>query len=367
MHNYKIWCGKSDKQFYTLLPDQSSKRKRRLIKRRTRTELENAIINFYMELDATPSFKACFETWAEQKLSLKEIKNGTYDRYHTEFKRFIEWHPIANKKICDITVHELEEFTRLTISSLNLTAKAYSNMRTLIIGSFKYAKKMDYTDISISSFFNDLDLSKKVFKRPNKSLQIFTEDELPIIVNWLKNHPTVENLGIVLTFQTGMREAELSAIKFSDYSNNKLHVHSQEIKYKSSETGKLIHEFVEYTKTEAGDRYIYLSPSAVETIQKLKELNPDNDYMMMVGKRKIYTNTFNDRLYKACDACGIPRRSMHKIRKTYGTLLLDSDIEDSLVMEQMGHSDIATTRRYYYYSIKNEKNKLSQIAQVVRF
>ena len=55
------------------------------------------------------------------------------------------------------------------------------------------------------------------------------------------------------------------------------------------------------------------------------------------------------------------------IRKTYGTLLLDSDIEDSLVMEQMGHSDIATTRRYYYYSIKNEKNKLSQIAQVVRF
>ena len=58
---------------------------------------------------------------------------------------------------------------------------------------------------------------------------------------------------------------------------------------------------------------------------------------------------------------------MHKIRKTYGTLLLDSDIEDSLVMEQMGHSDIATTRRYYHYSMKNEKNKLSQIAQAVRF
>ncbi len=77
--------------------------------------------------------------------------------------------------------------------------------------------------------------------------------------------------------------------------------------------------------------------------------------MMMVGKRKIYTNTFNDRLYKACDSCGIPRRSMHKIRKTYGTLLLDTNIEDSLVMEQMGHSDIATTRRYYYFSIKTKR------------
>ena len=89
--------------------------------------------------------------------------------------------------------------------------------------------------------------------------------------------------------------------------------------------------------------------------------------MMMVGKRKIYTNTFNDRLYKACDACGIPRRSMHKIRKTYGTILLDSNLEDSLVMEQMGHSDIATTLKYYYYSNKNENHKAEQIAKAIPF
>ncbi len=89
--------------------------------------------------------------------------------------------------------------------------------------------------------------------------------------------------------------------------------------------------------------------------------------MMMVGNRKIYTNTFNDRLYKACDACGIPRRSMHKIRKTYGTILLDSGVEDSLVMEQMGHSDITTTRKYYYYSHKNDQHKAEQIAQAIRF
>lgn len=162
----------------------------------------------------------------------------------------------------------------------------------------------------------------KYFTPPNicENNHFMRVEQNPLIVDWLKKHPSVENLGVMLVFQTGMCEAELSAIKFSDYCGNKLHVHSQEIKYKSPETGKLIHEFVEYTKTDAGDRYIYLSPSAVETIQKIKELNPDNDYMMMVGTRKIYTNTFNDRLYKTCDACGIPRRSMHKIRKTYGTI-----------------------------------------------
>ena len=129
-------------------------------------------------------------------------------------------------------------------------------------------KKLNYSMISISTFLGDLDLSKKSFKKPLKGLQVFSEDELPLIVDWLKP-PSVENLGVVLVFQTGIREAELSAIKFSDYCRNKLHVHSQEIKYKSPETGNLIHEFVEYTKTDAGDRYIYLSPSAVETIQKI--------------------------------------------------------------------------------------------------
>ena len=367
MHKYKIWQG-SDGMFYTLLPDTTAKRNRRLIKRTTKEALDNALIDFYMEQDAIPSFKICFERWAEKKLALGEIKKATYDRYHSEFKRFICWHEISTKKICDISTHELEDFIRLTIAKQALTAKAYSNMRTLIMGSFKYGLKMNYTTISISSFFGDLDMSKKAFNKPIKGLQVFSEDELPIIIDWLKNHPSVENLGIVLTFQTGMREGELSAIKFSDYCGNKLHVHCQEIKYKSPETGKLIHEFVEYTKTDAGDRFIFLSPSAVETIQKIRELNPDNDYMMMIGKRKIYTNTFNDRLYKACDACGIPRRSMHKIRKTYGTLLLDSpDIEDALVQQQMGHSDINTTRRYYYYSNKNDSHKAEQIAKAIPF
>ncbi len=58
---------------------------------------------------------------------------------------------------------------------------------------------------------------------------------------------------------------------------------------------------------------------------------------------------------------------MHKIRKTYGTILLDSGIEDSLVMEQMGLSDITTTRKYYYYSRKNDQHTSEQIAKAIPF
>ena len=88
---------------------------------------------------------------------------------------------------------------------------------------------------------------------------------------------------------------------------------------------------------------------------------------MQKGNKRFWTNTFNDRLYKACDKCGLPRRSMHKIRKTYGTTLIDANVDDSLIMEQMGHSDIATTRKYYYYSNKNSQNNQNQIEKAISF
>ncbi|WP_408070682.1 tyrosine-type recombinase/integrase [Butyrivibrio sp. JL13D10] len=367
--SHKIWRGK-DGAYYTLLPDCTKKNNRRLLKRKTEEELHEAIFEHYAEIDGTPTFSTCFENWSQQKLDMNEICKGTFDRYHSEFKRFIGWNDIKDKKICDITEHELEIFVRTTIAKLNLTAKAFSNMRTLVIGAFKWAKKYGYTNISISSFFGDLDLSKKAFKKSNvrDKTQIFDEDEVPRILSYLREHPTIENLGILLTFQTGIREGELSGLKFSDVCKDKtLHIQRQEIKYKSPVTGKCTHEIVEYTKSDAGDRYIILTPAALETIQKIRILNPHNEYMMQVGKRKVWTNTFNDRLYKVCDALEIERRSMHKIRKTYGTALLDANVEDSLVMSQMGHSDITTTRKYYYYSRRNAEHKRQQIMNAIPF
>lgn len=52
---------------------------------------------------------------------------------------------------------------------------------------------------------------------------------------------------------------------------------------------------------------------------------------------------------------------MYKIRRTYGTTLLDNDVEESIIIEQMGHSDITTTKKLKYYSNKNQKSKEAQI------
>ena len=82
---------------------------------------------------------------------------------------------------------------------------------------------------------------------------------------------------------------------------------------------------------------------------------------------RIRENTFNKRLERACKKLDIPVRSTHKIRKTYGTTLLDAHVDDSFVAQQMGHTDVATTRKLYYYSNKNRRNKQRQIEAAISF
>ena len=84
------------------------------------------------------------------------------------------------------------------------------------------------------------------------------------------------------------------------------------------------------------------------------------------GKR-IRSNGMRRKLERCCEKIGVQYRSNHKIRKTYGTMLIDGGVDDSIVAEQMGHADISTTRKYYYFSNKSEEKKREQIIRAINY
>ena len=365
MHDQKIWQG-CDGRWYTYLKPQS---KRRLISASSLEDLEDKIVCHYQEKVESPTIEDVFYEWHNERLKYKEISKGTYDKYVNDYKRFFGDSQLSKRKIKTITEEELDLYIRATIVDKELTHKAFSSLRTIIRGIFKYAKRKKYADISITQFFQDLDLSKRMFKKKinDPKSQVFTESEIPKLIEWLDKHPRVSNYGVILALQTGLRTGELAALKFSDIENDVLHIQRQEIKYKGEENGEVIHEIVDYCKTEMGDRYIYLTESAIKTIKKIKLLNPFNEYMMFENGEKVLTNTFNDRLALACRKLDIPVRSMHKLRKTYGTTLIDNGVDESLIMDQMGHKDISTTRKYYYFANKDNDTKRKQIQKAINF
>ena len=365
LHASKLWQG-ADGRWVTYI---STSNGRRQISSNSKENLENKIVGYYREKIESPTLEDVFNEWQDERIKYNEISKGTFDKNVNEFKRFFKNSNIKNHKIRYISEDELDLFIRATIADLELTQKAYASLRTIIRGVFKYAKRKRYTELSISTFFQDLDLSKRMFKRRkvDPRSQVFREDEIPMLIDWLDKHPRVSNYGVILALQTGLRTGELAAIKFSDIEGDMLHVQRQEVKYKDIESGKLIHEIVDHCKTDNGDRYIYLTESALNTIKKIRLLNPFSDYMMFEKNHRVQTNTFNDRLKLACVKLGIPIRTMHKLRKTYGTTLIDNGVDESLIMKQMGHKDISTTRKFYYFANKSSDSERRQIINAINY
>ena len=355
MHTNSIWQGKNG-YWYTTLP-ATQEHGRKMVRKLNKEDLEEVIVDHYRGKIKNPTIRTIFEEWITEKKQWEEINQTTVDRYKGDFERFFGDTSFPNLKIDIVTEDYLESLIKNNIVQKQLTSKGYSNMKTILIGIMKYAKRKKYTYFSVSAFFGDLQISKKAFRRPEKKKQVFTEEEAEMVIEWLKEHPSVANYGILLVFQTGLREGELAALKYEDVDGCILNVRRQEVRYKD-ENGVMINEVVPYAKTEAGERGVILTDNALETIKKIRRLNPFGEYMMMQDGKKIHKISFNDYLYKACDALGIERRSMHKIRKTYGTMLIDSGADDSTVMEQMGHSDITTTRKFYYFSNKSQAEKI---------
>lgn len=68
--------------------------------------------------------------------------------------------------------------------------------------------------------------------------------------------------------------------------------------------------------------------------------------------------SFGQQIIINCIALGMSSKSMQGNKVYYGTTLIDADVDESLIVNHMGHSGIAVTREYYDYSNKcEEENK----------
>lgn len=361
MHTYAVWQGK-DGKWYTYLPD--IEKGRRLVKRSCQEGIENAIIKYWKSDELNPSIDDIFKEWLEAKLKRGEIQKATYDRYKRQYEQcFSEF---GKRKIKYIQRYDVKDFILNTIAEKELTTKGYSNFRTLIYGIFKRAIDKELIDFSISETVSDLEISQKLFRKKQRidDELAFNDSEIKKIENDILNGDIdIIDLAILLLYKTGVRPGEISAIKKVDITGRILHINRTEIKY-NDENGHQVTEVRDFPKTEAGIRDVVLPASADWILRKIRVLNPFGEYLFERDGNRIKTYMITRRLKKICKRNYIKPKSLNKIRKTYGTILLDSGIAESVITSQMGHTDIKTTKRYYYVDRHDLYEKIQEIDSV---
>ena len=360
-HPYKIYQG-TDGKWYTYLPDE--KRGRVLKKRSAKRELENVVIAFWNQKDENPTVDMIFHEWVESKTQREEISKSTRDRYERQYNQCFS--SFGKRKIKSLSEYDIENFVLDSIHEYNLTVKGYSNLRTLVFGIFRLAKKKKLIDFSITELVNDIEISRKSFRKNQKKDedQVFMTDELPKVTNYLEENQDIINLGILLLFKTGLRIGELAGLKKSDICGNIIHVCRTEICYED-DSGNRVFEVRDFPKTEAGIRDVFIPENCLWILRKIRTMSPFGEFVFEDSGRRIKTYVFRNRLNTVCKHTGVVRKSPHKIRKTYGSILIDSRVDESFIIEQMGHTDIKTTKDHYYKNRKNDIQKSEVINSVI--
>lgn len=346
MHPYKIWQGTNGK-WYTYLQDKEGRRIQK--NRTTQKDIEDLIVSTIRESIESPTVKDIYYDWMDDRLEREEIEKSTYSRYERVFNRCFS--EIKNKEIKKIDEMDIENFLKNAIHKNNLSQKAYSNMRTIVYGIFRYAKKRKLVDYSIKQTIGDIQFSRKEFRQVvhEDNEQVFMVSEEEKIIEYLENNKDLVNLGLLLLFKTGLRIGELSVLEKSDIGLNRISINKTETIYK--ENGKFVYDIKNCPKTEAGVRSVVVPNNCVWILQDIRKRCPFGQYVFMEHGERVKSHRFRNRLRHICKKIGITSKSPHKIRKTYGSKLYDSkDVTEAFIITQMGHTDISCLKKHYYYN-----------------
>lgn len=345
MHPYSISLLK-DGRWQTHFKDPEKGRIEKRLK--SKKALEDYIVQYYKNQCENPTIEQCFEAWNNNRLELKKISNATHMRYNQVFSK--HYKEIADMQIKELSADILQTFLEEQICFHNLTAKDFSNLKTITRGFLKYAKRKKLIFFPVEETLADLDVSSSVFKKNIKEdyKEIFNENEYPLIIDYLIKNMDMHNLGILLMLVTGIRVGELVCLKYEDFnSQSTFQVKRTETKYKDP-SGKWHREVKESPKTDAGRRIVIIPDKYNWILAALRRINPFGEYIFEKNGKRMSTDAIRKRQYRICKWIHIPPKSPHKCRKTYSSILLDNHVDNNLIIGQVGHTNISCTENFYH-------------------
>ena len=362
-HSYNIWQGK-DGKWRTYLPDEEKGRK--LVKKSSETDVENTVVEYWKSQEENPTLKELFSLYNNSRLENRQISEASHLRYTQEFNRYYK--SLADRKIKSITADELCDFMERRVSELSMTSKAFSGFKTLTKGIFKRAYRKNYIGFRIQEEVLDvIDLSDKKFCKIHKGdyKEVFSEVEFQEYIKLLEDNLDIWNMALLLILVTGLRGGEAVALKREDVkcdeSNYYIEVHCTETRYKKDDA--YVYEIKDTPKTEAGIREVIVPQKYNWLCIELLNRTSIGNYIFTNPQKgnRLTTNSLRRRQERNCKRMNIYQKSPHKNRKTYGSILMDSNIDSNLIVQQMGHVDISTTEEYYHRNMKSIGKKASII------
>ncbi len=250
-----------------------------------------------------------------------------------------------NKLVTEIKPIDIKKFQDYLID-LGLGKGSINLTRVLLKQVFNLAILSEHITLNPIKMVDMPQIKKtKVKQKP------FTLDEIDLILKYTKG--AIKNfLGIA--FFTGMRSGEILALKWEDI----------DFITETISINKTIAEgHINSPKTASSFRDIEMLPQAKEFFKAQQlETGLQNSFVFL-NKHGLYygSNThFYNHFQKVLHKIGLEKRSLHNIRHTFASMMLNNSIDPLWVSNTLGHENLNITLSIYtHYMPKKQKMTIS--------
>lgn len=288
--------------------------------------------------------KIC-DDWLAYKKPI--IKESTYLNYAFTIKKRFE-KDFENKTVDYFFHYDLNHYIELLQEKLS--NKTIREHITILKSILKYAERKYDFDFK-------LDLVS-LPKADSKQLEIFNDNEVKKIENYIINSKEFKNLGVLISLYAGLRIGEVCALRWRDIDFDKklLNVtHTLQRVYVGYNNTKVVYTL---PKTKHSIRKIPISKSLYTVlINYKKQFNPDSyiltgqsdHYLEPIAYRYTYKKILHD--------CLINYKNYHCLRHTFATRCIRVGMDVKSLSEILGHSNVSITLEIYVHSSFEIKKK----------
>jgi len=254
----------------------------------------------------------------EELLKLKGYSPKTIKSYKNHILRFFSYVKKSPEQVCDRDVRDYMLYLLETLSC----SHSYVNQALSAI-------KIYFVEIAHRS---DLTYDLKRPKKEKTLPEILSKEEVARILGSVKNikHKAI----LYLIYSSGLRVGEVVRLSVTDIDPDRMLVHVVQGKGRK-------------------DRYTLLSQVALDVLNRYRLVEEPEDRLFPGGgEGEFLTERSVQKIFKAaCEKAMIKKDvSVHSLRHSFATHLLESGTDIRYIQELLGHSSSKTTEIYTHVS-----------------
>lgn len=264
----------------------------------------------------------------ENELKLRGFSRKTLKTYKGHIRRYLEYH---SDESYPFKKEMIEKYLLNLLENKN-SSHSYVNQA---VSAIKFTLKNVIND--------DIEITIKRPKAQRKLPEILSQVEVLKILNALDNkkHRAI----LFMIYSAGLRVGEVVRLKINDIDSDRMLIHIVQGKGKK-------------------DRYTTLSEIAlVELRNYVKEYKPETWLFPGQNDNKFITERTVQRIFEnARIKAGIKKKaSVHSLRHSFATHLLEGGIDLRYIQELLGHASSKTTEIYTHVTQKSIQNIVSPL------